>query len=198
MAKRLSIDGKFGSTELKRVSATLAWTVPNFLSLVEAQRKPAREQSPPFSIKFGQAERKFLLQLDFWSSNDDIAVFLHSANRDKLLVEFHLKLVDKNGCPFSSCINKNELSEFTEGSLRWGRHDFISFHELKENANDWLDAGSLKVECDLTISDAEVSYEGPRLTEDLKKLRKEKIVSDFKIICQGETFPCHKAILASR
>ena len=197
MAKRLSIDGKFGSTELKRVSATLAWTVPNFLSLVEAQRKPAREQSPPFSIKFGQAERKFLLQLDFWSSNDDIGVYLKSAKKkDKILVEFHLKLIDKNGCPFSSCINKHELSEFAQGSLRWG--SFISFRELKENAENWLHAGSLKVECDLTISDAEVSYEGPRLTEDLDRLRKEKIVSDFKIICQGETFPCHKAILASR
>jgi hypothetical protein len=43
-----------------------------------------------------------------------------------------------------------------------------------------------------------VLYDPSSLIQDLSKLLNDKKVTDVKIICDGETFKCHKAILAAR
>jgi hypothetical protein len=92
------------------------------------------------------------------------------------------------------------LVKLTKGR-NMGRSNFISLKQLKDKAADRLPDGSLKLGCDLTITDTEAfdeSYNDTSLKRDLRHLLNNEILSDFKLVCKGQVFPCHKAILAAR
>jgi hypothetical protein len=106
------------------------------------------------------------------------------------------KVIDKNGFEFVNLKMKEQ--KYTPGTA-WGFAKLLSLIDL--NTPDLLHNRSLKLACDLTICDAETAiegYNGIGLKESLENLRKDHVMADFKIICNGEEFACHKAILAAR
>lgn len=80
---------------------------------------------------------------------------------------------------------------------------------LAADAANLLPDGGLIIICDLAVmvsSSSSVHYDGAppqskrhkSLESDLKALRQSAKFSDFQIVCRGEAFPVHKAILATR
>ena len=193
------------SAELKRVkcsaSALMEWNIPNFISLFESKDQnlvTVVQTSPTFAITCGQIERHFHLFIQTSKEKDCIGLFLKKLSGADVEVKFYLKAISKSGTNFG--IGAFALNKFTKDSS-WGYKKYICLQKLKENSDEYLHNGSLKLGCDLTISDDEISmegYEGKRLKKDLDNLQRDQTVSDFKIICKDQVFPCHKTILAAR
>ena len=74
--------------------------------------------------------------------------------------------------------------------------NFCSFEVLK----DVFVNETLTIVADLTISDENLvkTNHDDELLNDLKKVSSLGTFFDFTILCEGEKFPCHKVILASR
>jgi hypothetical protein len=190
--------------ELQRVksflSTTLEWTIRDFTSWIESQNQNSgivTKKSPPFFLRCGQLEVKLQLMIQIKENKDELGFYLRKLSRDEVDIKFQLKAIDKQGVAFGRCDMLQH--QFTRAAPSWGYASFISIKETKEKADFRLHNRSLKLECDLTISDAEVSiegYEGPKLKESLFKLHES--VADFNILCDGQEFPCHKTILAAR
>jgi len=197
-----------GSAELKRVkssgSATMEWNIPNFISLLESRdpniKTVYQKNSPSFSIKCGQIERQFQLLIQASNEKDDsIGLYLRKLSKVDVEVKYQLTAINKSGTNFG--IGGLISHKFTKDSLPMGYRNFFCLQKLKENSEDCLHNGSLKLGCEVTISDDEVSiegYEGRTLRTDLENLKGDQTVSDFKITCKDQAFPCHKSILAAR
>lgn len=193
------------SVELKRVkcsaSATMEWTIPDFISFVESRPHDwalRLKSSPTFSLRCGQIERNFELQICYSRGNGGVGFYLKSLNPIDMDVLFCLKAIDKSGNDFGNDIMA--MSKLTPNKMM-GHKIFVLIKDLKEKAVDRLPNGCLKLGCDLTITDTEVfakNYKGNRLREDLDHLQKNDLLTDFKVVCKGQVFPCHKAILAAR
>jgi hypothetical protein len=195
------------AAELKRVScsasAIMEWNIPNFISLFESMDQNVgpflRKSSPSFAIRCGQIERKFQLFIKKEAHNDWIGLCLRKLSGADAEVEFQLKAVGINGTNLG--IGELKMNKFTKNSSAWGYREYISLQKLKDNPDNFLPNGSLKLVCELKISDNEVfmeGCEGKTLNKDLDNLRRDQTLSDFKIICKDKVFQCHKNILAAR
>ncbi len=193
--------------QLKRLkcslSTTMEWTIPNVMSWIDSfiQKSEGtfRKKSPPFSLRCGQAEVQFKLFLVIEEDEDQLGLYLINLNQTDVDVMYDLKAIDKRGIDFGPC--ETLQRKLTQALPCYGFEDFLSVKGLKEEADDLLPNGSLKLVCELTISDAEVSiegYEGPSLRECLSNLQNEEGATDFNVVCNGQHFPCHKTILAAR
>lgn len=108
--------------------------------------------------------------------------------------------------PICDVMNDVGPDAFSEFAKIW-RQLFRS--RLAADAANLLPDGGLVIICDLDVlvsSSSSVHYDGAApqskriksLESDLKALRLSAKFSDFQIVCRGEAFPVHKAILATR
>jgi hypothetical protein len=154
--------------------------------------------SPSFQLKYGKNERTFQLFVQINKENSEVGMFLENLSPVEVnVLEAEMKVIDKNGFDFVKLkIEEHKLTP------RYPRRGFTKLFLLADlNTHDLLHNRSLKLACDLTICDDETAiegYYGIGLKESLENLRKDHVLSDFKIICNGEEFACHKAILAAR
>ena len=185
---------------LKRIksstSTTMEWLIPDFRPVTDLETK--YQSSGPFLLKWAKVE--FIFQLHIEVTKDKVGFFLENLSWIEVEVDLELKAIDKLGTAFV-CRNMTQ-KKFKQSDWSFGCHNFISLKNLKENADNLYPNGCLRLECNVTISDAEAStedYEGPTLKEDLVgKLYKKAVVTDYSINCNGQVFPCHKTILAAR
>ena len=195
------------SAELKRVkcsaSATIEWNIPNFISLFESKdqnaKTVAKKTSPTFAITCGQIQRQFQLYIQTSTEKECIKFYLRKLSGPDVEVQFHLKAISKSGTNFG--IGGSAIRKFTKDSISWGYEKFLCIQKFRDQSDDCLHNGSLKLGCELTISDDEVSmegYDGKKLRTDLENLQRDQTVSDFKVNCKDQVFPCHKTILAAR
>jgi len=126
--------------------------------------------------------------------------FINRAPKDVTL-QLRLTAVDKIGMPSLNISHEKSVLEKGKG-LNWNQ--ILFSNELKAKPTLFHN-GALKIKCELTIYPSESekinqtnSFEIPNLTDDLKSILMNPATSDFNIICEKKTFPCHKTILASR
>jgi speckle-type POZ protein len=180
-------------------------TIQDFLAWSEFKEDNFTFQSSPAEFKFDQTTFKFQLQLYLHNKTDDsIGLFLNSLNSGELNIAWELIAIDSSGNIFAQITGTKKFKPKSGG---WGSETFVSKKRLKENSKLLLN-GALKLKCNFSIYASEVSHiqeENPKrfkgtasLSTDLSGLWQDQYLHDFNIKCEGKTFPCHKAILASR
>jgi len=211
IAKLNYLDGgsKRVSEEISHVkyNGSIDLTIPDFLAWSEFKEDNFTFKASPAKFKFDQTNFKFQLYLCLNNKTDDsIGLFLSSLNSDELNIALEFMAIDSSGNSFRKSKSLPKIFKPTDHS--WGSKDLISKKNLKENSNKFLSNGALKLKCNFSIYASEVSHiqkENPKrfkgttsLSTDLSSLWQDQYLHDFMIKCEGKTFPCHKAILASR
>ena len=175
-----------------------------------------------FSIKIGEEIVYWFIGIfpnghghsDFDGSIGHIGVYLVKDIDTKFPIDasWMFSLVDKNGSKRKSQIFEMTFPKPAKASYL---ARLISHLELRENP-DLIPDDTLTIMCELTIKGGGVSLvdSGPRSSIlvqsgneetsiwnhilDMGKILRDEKFPDVTIVCQGEEFPCHKAILAGR
>ena len=99
--------------------------------------------SPPFTISPGHTDLIFEIYIAFSKVNDLIGCFLKSLNWIDLEVEFHLTSNDPSEIYFGKV--DFDVINFSPSFKSIGHDKFISLQTIKDNSDDFLHKGSLKV-----------------------------------------------------
>ncbi len=135
-------------------------------------------------------------------NEDEIGLFLISLNRKRLKMKFCFSLLNNAG---AQCEKMSlTFGKFCYNLVGWNKYTTLS--KLKANKETLLPGGCLHIQCDFTIF-----YSGKVLKQivpvkscqdtidqSMERLLSNPVLSDFKLICGGRSFPCHKAILANK
>ena len=182
-------------------------TIQDFLAWSEFKEDNFEFNSSPAKFKFDQTTYKFQLQLCLHNKTDDnIGFYLLSLNSGELNIAYDLMAIDSSGNNIKKLHSTRKFKPKIASA--WGFKEFFSKKNLNENSVKLLPNGALKLKCNFSIYASEVSHiqkESPKrfkgtagLSTDLSVLWQDQYLHDFMIKCEGKTFPCHKAILASR
>jgi len=126
--------------------------------------------------------------------NGSVGFFLVNDNDEELTVSFKFnigKLVGK--------VNRQKVAAKSD----WGLKAMLTHKKCKEQLKD----GKLEVKLEIEVfgegEDTLISGKGsnsgwiPETKVNLK-IFKDKLLSDFSVVCNGKSFPCHKVFLAAR
>ena len=190
------------STKPVKYIGQISWEVEDCLEAFETQKVM---QSPP--MKLGKPELKFRMQMELDDKKENIGVFFVSMNKCKLKTDLTFKALSGSGDLLKSLTCVKVLDSETPN---WGSPAFLSkkvFDQSPGKPKVSL-GGSVKFVCDFTATSHSVSankeVSGPVLGTGVdivranSKLLSTGLLSDFVITCGGESFKCHKAILAAR
>ena len=190
-----------------KFNGTIGLNIEGFLVWSEFKEDNFAFVSKPADFKFRQEDYKFCLHLRLnVKSEDTIGIYFQNLNPKNLKVKFGFMAIDSSGKPFG----KLETPARTLPSVETQKHvcgvqQFLSKKFLRENSADYLPNGTLKVQCDFTVYVEEVSNTknevqrpNKNFSTNMVDLWHERFLHDFNIKCDGENFPCHKVILASR
>ena len=129
-------------------------------------------------------------------------------------IDCNLKHIGKNGSVIKEFVGTEKIP--AQGI--WEQRDFLSKKMLRENADNFLPEGALKLDCEIAVlkifntithekevfdrlkklSCKEEDRKTSSLIENLKRMWKNSLHVDFKLVCDSYTFPCHRAVLACR
>ena len=195
--------------------ASIKWTLDNFLSWANSKPLGFILDSPTFSFEFGSANEthNFFLKLHpkgkagvteaEGDENDTLGIFLYSKNPGAVTTEVSFKFLTKE----KKVLRTNEFAWTFEGSGKGYGFEAIAKKTLQEGG--LLPDDPLTIQCTISVKICEspaITYDTPPLPEkhsktvlgDFALMFADQAFSDFEIICQEKSFPCHKAVLAAR
>jgi len=197
-ASKPQVDAAINHLECK---ANLIWNIPDFYSWAVKREWPKNDlsnlkDSPTYRIKFGYNTMKFSISIRKQMRNKySVDFLLRNVGFEDVTVQFSMTAADTSGQLFEENHEKCVL----EKGKSLGCNDI----DVCQPSHTALQNSGLEIKCALTIYSLEISkldnsVEIPTLNDDLRAVLTDAAISDFKIICEKETYPCHKAVLASR
>jgi hypothetical protein len=164
------------------------------------------EYSPKFKFHFAEVKKRYKFYLVIKSKGkkekDDIGIYFISKNNEKLEMKFSICLLNNSGSRFSEC----SQSETFLPKYNWGFANVITRSELVANSETFLPNGNLEIECNFTIFQSTpdcfkikpIRSDPDTCQQSMERLCLNPDFSDLQIVCGGQTFPCHKNILANK
>ncbi len=131
---------------------------------------------------------------------DDVGVFLENGNSENLDIKYKFTLISKNG----KNITFSRSKQFEQDGRSWGCTRLITMKHLASNPDELLPGGCLQIQCEFKIFYSEknnlnfITSDIETCQQSMKRLLSNSTLSDFEIVCDGETFSCHKSILAHK
>jgi len=198
----------FGDTAV----ATFRWTIDNFMNRPEKSKE--KLESADFNVNGpGDLKTKWRLSLypkGIAETNEDyIAVYLRNKGQVKVMAKDTFEILDcaGNGRKRSkSTPVEYEALYSSRGKSKWFKRDGLKDHP------DLLPEGNLTIQCTVTIFGPQKTLSGldfstnsnllvhcqKQVGEHLGQFFTDKQFTDIKILCEGQSFECHMAILAAR
>ena len=196
--------------QLVKYTGQISITIPDFLIWLEIQSDDFIFWSEPLKMSCGKETFIFKIQLNLnKKADDDFEAYLMNCNDTVLKVEhtmtIPIKTYEKG--PLIPRVNRAGCKDFFIFN-GWGWKSFLSKKSLREKKDLLLPGGELAIVCNLTIYQSEVdtSHQSAKISNNLKShlaesfraLWKKEVFTDFKLICEGKVYLCHKFVLASR
>jgi hypothetical protein len=195
-----------------QLKGRISWKVENFLDWAKLKETGYQQNSSIFSFNFPEIKKcyKFTLCLhpkgeDGKEENKDkVGLYLHNKNSEKLDIKYSFSLLNSHGRKSEKCSGSSSFPALT-GS--WGWKQFTTLSKLTASPEVLLPDGCLHIRCKFTIFKVKVvrpvilpNPESPYHIshQTMKKLLTNDTFSDFKIVCDDETFNCHKNIVAAK
>jgi hypothetical protein len=195
-----------------QLQGQIDWKIKNFLDWAEVKEIGYSKESTVFKFNFPEVKKcyKFSLSLrpkgepDKEETQDQVGIFINNINSETLGIKFTVSLIDKLGAEVETASDSMPSLKSNNG---WGFSNFTTRSWLTAFPKLFLLDGCLHIRCKFTIFDVEVvrSVISPDLEspshahlQTMEKLLTDNTFSDFKIICDDQTFYCHKCIVAAK
>jgi hypothetical protein len=191
------------------------WKIHDFLDWAKLKKNGYVKFSPICEFYFPEVNKSYKFYLYIhptsdrtWrtrnSGNDNIGIFLRSCNKQKVNMKFSFSLLNSEGIA-----NKTHtfISTFTWLMFLLGSRNFTTHAELAANQDKLLAGGCLHLQSNFTIfytgkglarSVAPITSSPDTVQQSMERFLTNPILSDFKIVCGGESFHCHKVVLANK
>ena len=196
--------------------ATFRWTIEKFKNRPEKCKEFL--DSSVFTVNGpGDLKSKWKIRIypkGIESNEDFVSLFLYTKVNFKVNAEYKIDILDAAGMEkftYTAALKEYDITGVTPGATNWGSKNMVEREEFN-NDPDLLPDGNLILKCTITVfgtgkvlsgsdldSSPNLSIQSQKqLGEQLGKVFSDKLFTDLKIQCEGQTFDCHKAILASR
>ena len=180
----------------------------NFLQWCENNPPGFGQKVPPLVIQRGVSSDPMKFVLGYEADDGGPLTFSTGWINDENDGVFHysFKAVGRDGTElFKTRHGKHEFFEDAD-PLEW---EFPTLEELKQLFEELMPDEYLELSLDIVVADLIETVttldsedladpESSTLGQSLKTLWKDNELTDFKLVCAGETFPCHKVVLACR
>ena len=168
------------------VTNDFKWKIDNFLPKLEKDVKECIS-SPVFSVcdaqnNIGKCMLKIYPQ-GFHDSVGHVALSLYKMSDSTLIFTFEIGI-------------ENDFSWKTDFNDHHDFSNFVKIEDLKKKAQNILPNGSLTIKFKILKPDSE--FVATRILADFERLYTNMEFADMKILCGGQTFPCHRFILSGR
>ena len=213
MTSAVKVNQNQGSAHYKNTinEVTIIWTLDNFLEWADSKQPGFTLKSPVFSFDLGTTNNKYNFTLKIYpqgeldnDDNDKLGLYLCNKNTGTIPVKACFQFLTKD----QKVIYTRQFSDWAELSNKsrgWGKA--ISRETLEENG--LLPNDPFTIQCNISVRCSEstaVTYVTTPLPEkhsktvvgDFAQMFADQDFSDFEIVCQGKSFPCHKNVLAAR
>jgi hypothetical protein len=194
-----------------QLQGQIDWKIKNFLDWAEVKEIGYSKESTVFKFNFPEVKKCYKFSLDLQpkgeqrkeETKDNVGLFFCNKNFETLEIRYSFSLLDELGNEFGKTSYSKTLKGLNDN---WGSTDFTTRSKLA-TYQQLLPGGCLHIRCKFTIFHVEVvrpvispNLESPshiRL-QTMEKLLTDDTFSDFKIVCDDETFYCHKNIVAAK
>ena len=187
----------FGSLSSADSSHSFKWIIPDFLQSVS--KTGDFISSPNFPVwdsnnKSGDCNLKIYLKGKV--NSNSVELYLYNQSSFARTLSYSLSLEEKEGNESNKMKFEIEMAAKENKGDNFGSSEFIKLDKLKENSSILLPGGTLTINLN-------IMKPGPKsgvtsLSEDYQLSFLDEEFSDVKIKVKGETFPCHRYVLASR
>jgi len=179
------------STDTTGSAKSVEIIIDNFESQM---KKVSPLKSHQFEVKDTLWHIKVYPDSNFEEDKGNLGVFIYNDNKEDLTVKIMIEIGDEVGDRESEYVN-------LESKVGWGCQ--LAHQECK----DLLIDGKLIIKVEVKVLNEEVTlihgkgkFSNP--VSDTKivnlKIFEDKYCSDFCVICNGKSFPCHKVFLMAR
>ena len=212
MTSAIKVHQNQGNAHYKNIinEVTIIWTLDNFLEWAHSKQPGFKLISPIFSFDLGSTNKKYNFTLQIYpkgfqnnNDNDQMALFVCNNNTGTISVKANFQFLtnDQKVLYTRHFLGWNELS--TKCSLL----KTVSRETLEKSG--LLTNYTLTIQCNISVRCSEstaVTYVTTPLLEqhsktvigDFAQMFTDQAFSDFEIVCQDKSFPCHKNVLAAR
>ena len=213
MGSPVKLSPRQGNAHFKTTidEASITWTIDNFLEWASSKEPGFTLSSPIFSFDLGGSNARHKISLDISPKGekikgeaDYVALYLFNKRNEKMSVKATFKLLTKD----NNVLSKHEFPEYYDMSTEGrGWPKFITMKNLEKAG--LLPDDPLTIHCNISVRRSEssaVKYHTTPLPDkhpktvlsDFAQMLADQAFSDFEIVCQDKSFPCHKAVLAAR
>ena len=189
----------FGSLSSADSSHSFKWKIPDFLQSVSKTGESIF--SPTFSVwdsnnKSGDCSLRIYPK--GWDNNDYVGIYLCNKTSNVRTLSYSFVLEDKEGDEswIRHDVKSQQFAAEKSKCDSWGTSKFVELDKLQENSSILLPGGTLTII--LNIMKLGPKSGVTSLSEDYHLSFLDEEFSDLKIKVKGETFPCHRYVLASR
>ena len=197
-------------------------TIGGFTKKMEMKRG-TQLLSGKFTIPIGDKTSEWRLMItpngwkvDHDESKEHIGVYLKRVKSSVYPIQTaaYFSFVDKNGIKKKTMQSEKSFDEKID---YWGYAQYMSHSDFKQDLDNLLQNDTLTILCEITISrgveDTDVVRSGfnkvlvpggseearaNKYVEDMGNIFSGGKFTDVTIVCEGEEFMCHRAILAGR
>ena len=203
----------YAHQKLTSEEASIKWTLDNFLAWAESKPAGFILDSPIFSFEIGNDTLNFFLKLHPKgkargaeaedNENEMFGLFLYSKNPGTITSEVSFKFLTKE----KKVLRQNKFVRTFDGSGKGYGFEALPKKTLQEGG--LLPDDPLNIQCTISVqicesSDATYDTIPPpekrskTVLVDFAQMYEDQAFSDFEIVCQEKSFPCHKNVLAAR
>ena len=196
--------------------ATIRWTIDKFMN------RPEKNKESLKSIYFnmnGPGDLKTKWQLQIYPKGnkvefeDYVSLYLWNKSDFKVNAEYKIHNIDGSGKERDTGIKNTAEFDISGIVSSWGRKKWLKRDHVFNDHPDLLPDGNLTLQCTITVfgpekvlSGSDLDSRNPNLLahcqkqvcQQLGNAFFEKQFTDIMIKCEGQTFYCHKAVLAAR
>ena len=207
------LNRKRGNAHEKMINdeATIIWTMDHFLEWADSKPVGFCHESPIFSFELGCANVTHNFSVKIYpkgiegnADTEKLGIYLQNKDTGTITVKARFQFLTKNE-KILGTLEFTGWSELAKVGTGWPRA--ISRKSLQDGG--LLPSDSLTIHCNISFKIREssaVTYETTLLPEkpsktihvDFGQMYSDQTFSDFEIVCQGKSFPCHKNVLAAR
>ena len=205
----------FSITTGHMAEATFRFTIDNFNNRPEKFKESVK--SPCFRVN-GPGDLITKWQLEIYPKGRDevykkyVGIILNNIGQVKVAAKYKIDVIDGAGEEREQYESQVRDYDIGRGITFWGKRNWLKRGKFNDHS-DLLPYGNLILQCTVTVFGPQRAPSGSdfdstnsdllvhsqkQVCQQLGNAFFEKLFTDVRIQCEGQTFDCHKAVLAAR